>query len=185
MWGGSVGHGGALLLWGDNASEALFLVALGHILTEEEAADRVEDGLTMTDLRKAAVAVGYQASLGTVSFRQLSEAKVPLIVGITVEKHDHFVVYRGTDCEFVYLADPIRGKIRVPIWEFKCQWQKNMILAIAKPNTPLPKSSKLAITCPEVRVGEMNRQYLRRDAIAPPVNPPRTFPLHSAVTGPN
>ena len=68
------------------------------------------------------------------------------------------------------------GKIRVPIWEFRCQWQKNMILAIAKPDTPLPKNSKLAITCPEVRVGETNRQYLRRNAIGPSTGVPGMFP---------
>ena len=95
----------------------------------------MENGLTLTDLRDLANLAGYQSSMGKVKFQDLAESKVPVIVGITIRKHDHFAVFRGTDGYYVYLADPIRGNIRVPIPEFLEQWQKNAILVVAKPNS--------------------------------------------------
>src|SRR5690606_34749716 len=42
--------------WGDPATEDQFLRVLGGLLTPDEARDRIENGLTLTDLRRAAVA---------------------------------------------------------------------------------------------------------------------------------
>jgi hypothetical protein len=56
--------------WGDDADERLFLEALDEILTEEEIADRIENGLSMADLRRVAVAVGYQAVVGNLTVTQ-------------------------------------------------------------------------------------------------------------------
>jgi predicted double-glycine peptidase len=38
----------------------------------------------------------------------------------SVDEFDHLVVYRGTDGRYVYMADPIRGNLRVPTTVF-CQ----------------------------------------------------------------
>ena len=80
--------------------------------------------------------------MGKLQFAKLAEAKVPLIVGLTIEEYDHFVVYRGTDNRWVYLADPIRGNIRVSIPVFLDQWQQNAVLAVHKPGEKIRKHSK-------------------------------------------
>ena len=147
--------------WGDNVDEEFFLTILDHLLTIEEAKERVENGLAMSDLRRAAVKAGYKAIVGKVSFAKLSESKVPLIIGITVDGYDHFVVYRGTDGLYVYLADPIRGNLRVRSQEFVKQWQKNAILAIAKPGAKVKQYSHLSITADELFVGKLNDQVIR------------------------
>ena len=100
--------------WGDNVDEALFLGLLPRLnLTKEQMKDRIENGLTLTDL-----AIFEPCPLrrhdGKGPIKELAQAKVPVIVGITVRKHDHFAVFRGTDGVFAYLADPIRGNIRTP-----------------------------------------------------------------------
>ena len=114
--------------WGDNVDEDLFLRALDTILTDEEIEDRIKNGLAMSDLRRAAVIAGYEAVVGKLTFDKLAESKVPLVVGIKPGGHKHFVVYRGTDWVWVYIADPIRGNLRMPIREFVDQWQEKAVL---------------------------------------------------------
>lgn len=158
--------------WGDEATEQQFLVALDSILTPEEIPERIENGLTLTDLRKAADKAGYNASIGRLSFQQLSEAKVPLVVGITVEGYDHFVVYRGTDGRRVYLADPIRGNIREPVPVFLRQWQENAVLVVAKPGEKIRETSPLQVRRSEVCVGWTNEEVVRNHAATRPLQLP-------------
>ncbi len=67
--------------WGDDVTEDHFLRGLDGLLTREEVVDRIKNGLALTDLKKAADKVGYNASIGRLTFQQLTEAKVPLLVG--------------------------------------------------------------------------------------------------------
>ncbi len=123
-------------------------------------------------LRKAAAKTGYSASIGRLSFTQLSEAKVPLLVGITVEGYDHFVVYRGIDVHNVYLADPIRGNIREPIPIFLGQWQENAVLVVAKPGEKVRNVSPLSVRQSEVGLGWTNREVARNHAATRPAQLP-------------
>jgi predicted double-glycine peptidase len=157
--------------WGDNVSEDLFLRSLDSILTDEEIVDRIENGLAMSDLRKAAVDVGYQAVIGKTTFTKLTESKVPVIVGISPQGHDHFVVYRGTDGMWVYVADPIRGNVRMPIREFTKQWQENAILVIAKPGAKVKTTSPLNVSWEEKQLGKTNNQLIRTQAQREPAMP--------------
>jgi predicted double-glycine peptidase len=159
--------------WGDDVTERSFLAALDQLLTREEAVDRIKNGLTLTDLRRAAVKTGYQASMGKLEFDKLAESRVPLVVGIKVRGYRHFVVFRGTDGYYVYLADPIRGNIRTPAWEFVNQWQENAILAVAKPGRHLPKDSPLMVSYHEAMLGESNKDVVEKHFLRPPV----FFPL--------
>jgi hypothetical protein len=159
--------------WGDNVTEDDVLRALDEILTPEQVKDRIENGLSMTDLRRAAVKMGYQAIAGKLSFYKLQDAKVPVIVGISPGGHDHFVVYRGTDGAWVYLADPIRGNIRMPIREFTDQWQKNAVLAIHKPGQKVRETSPLSVRWDEVIRGELNWQWIRTQQDPGPTRRPQ------------
>ncbi len=145
---------------GDNVNEDLFLRALDDILTLEEIEDRIENGLAMSDLRKAAVKTGYLSVVAKLTLDKLFAAKTPLIVGITDDGYKHFVVYRGTDYFWVYLADPIRGNLRLPICEFKQQWQKNLVLAVAKKGEKVKTSSPLSVKPEEMAVGRTNDQLI-------------------------
>ncbi|NIL97183.1 MAG: hypothetical protein GTO53_06395 [Planctomycetales bacterium] len=147
--------------WGDDVDEEFFLDALDGLLNREEIIDRIKHGLAMSDLRRVAVKTGYHAVVGKVDFKKLAGAKVPLIVGISMDDYDHFVVYRGTDYRWVYLADPIRGNVRLSVQDFLDQWQKNAILAIHKPGEKIRKSSPLAVREEEIALGELNRQLIR------------------------
>jgi hypothetical protein len=157
--------------WGDDVTEDMVLEALDHLLTAKEADDRIKNGLAMSDLRRAAVKLGYQSVVGTTTFAKLGEMKVPAIVGIQPQGHKHFVVLRGTFGDYVYLADPIRGNIRMPNWEFIEQWQKNAILVVAKPGEKVKQFSPLSLTEADVCRGELNKQIIRSQESRQPPYP--------------
>ncbi|OHB82494.1 MAG: hypothetical protein A2V98_24425 [Planctomycetes bacterium RBG_16_64_12] len=148
--------------WGDEVTETQLIGELVQMLTVEEMKERIQNGLSLTDLRRLAVRIGYLATIGRVEFDKLRESKVPLVVGIVVNDFDHFVVYRGTDGHYVYLADPARGNVRTPIPEFLDQWQKNAVLVVVKPGDgPVAKASPLLVQPEETTLGELNWLYLR------------------------
>lgn len=161
--------------WGDDIGETHFLDLLPKLnLNEKELKDRIENGLTLTDLRNLANKGGYQATMARVTFRELSQGKVPVVVGIVVKKHEHFAVFRGADDRRVYLADPIRGQVRLPIEDFLEQWQKNAILIVAKPNVEVKKVNPMGIRMDEFYRGVLNEQLVRQNPLMP--TPPMIFP---------
>lgn len=162
--------------WGDKVNELYFLDLLPKLeLSEAQMKDRIANGLTLTDLRDLARGGGYDATMVRVPNEQLEQIRVPVIVGIIVNKycpqrkHEHYVVLRGSDGQFIYLADPIRGNIRMPMDDFIDQWQLNAVLAIAKPNTPVKNPNPLGIRNDEVDRGLLNEQTVRKNYLAPPV----------------
>lgn len=146
---------------GDPVDEDFFLNKLDKLLTRKEVEDRIENGLALSDLRRVADNAGYEAVVTKLTFEKLADAKVPLLVGITEDEYKHFVVYRGTNFRWVYLADPIRGNIRLTPNEFNRQWQKNLALAISKPNQDVPKTHGLSLTEGDLYWGETTDQLLR------------------------
>jgi len=161
--------------WGDAIGEERLLRELDAMLTPTEIADRITNGLTLTDLRRVAVRLKYQATIGKLEFAKLAESRVPVVVGVTVRDYKHFVVYRGTDREYVYLADPARGNLRTPIGDFLEQWQDKAVLVVAKPDVNVPTSSVLAVREAEREFGWLNRQLLRRSFLSPTVAYPPTI----------
>jgi predicted double-glycine peptidase len=147
--------------WNDPVSESQILAAIIQTLTREELEERIENGLSLTDLKRLSERAGYTTLLGKLPLEKLKESKVPLLVGITVNDFNHFVVVRGADDHFVYLADPAIGRTRTPIEVFAKQWQQNAVLAIVKPGSKLPTDSPLMVTSDERMRGISNTQWLR------------------------
>jgi predicted double-glycine peptidase len=159
--------------WGDKVDEARFLDLLPKLrLSEAELKDRIKNGLTLTDLRNLTNAAGYEATMAKVKFSELAQGRVPVVVGITVNEHKHFAVFRGTDGQFAYLADPIRGNVRTPVPTFLKQWQHNAILIVAKPNTPVAKVNPMGVRADEIDRGWLNYQTVRRNVLMQPVPNP-------------
>jgi predicted double-glycine peptidase len=152
--------------WGDAVSEDDFIHAIMANLSMPEREERVKNGLSMTDLRLAAVRKGYFASIGTRTVAQLAELKVPVILRIKTSGHEHFVVYRGMVEDRVFLADPIHGNIRVSFDKFTDEWNNRAILVVAKPTAEPPKFSPLLIephepVQPELQVARNSLFYFR------------------------
>ena len=136
--------------WGDNVGETAIVKVIMRNLSAGEFADRVKNGLSMTDLRKAAVAGGYVASMGRISLDAIAQLRAPVIVRLKQDEYEHFVVLRGMLEDRVFLADPIRGNIRMYVCEFSRQWPDRAVLVVVKPGVPLPACSPLLVVphCP-------------------------------------
>ena len=157
----------AKYFWGDNVSELDFIKIALQILSPEEFRDRQKNGLTMEDLKNIAIKAQYFSTVGRLKFDQLEESEVPLIVGLDVEGYKHFVVIRGTDDNFVYIADSIRGNLRLKHSEFKRQWQKNLVLVVAKRTVPPPKNAPLSVRKEDQEAKELQYQTIRRSYLIP------------------
>jgi predicted double-glycine peptidase len=142
-------------------------------LTREEVVDRIKNGLALADLRRVADKTGYEAVVAELSFSKLAEAKVPLLVGIDEDGFKHFVVYRGTNFRWVFLADPIRGHIRMTPCQFNRVWQKNLALAVSKPGQDVPECHGLSLTYRDLFWGETSDQLLRTQPERQSVHQPR------------
>ncbi len=147
--------------WQDNVNEVMVLETIDKFLTAAELKDRRENGLSIADLRRAAVDMDYLSEVGKITFQELGQSKVPLVVAITADGYDHFVVVRGINGQYVYLADPMRGNIRVRTSVFVSQWQKNAVLVVLKPNVTPPTFTPLTVLQKEVDRGASNMQFIR------------------------
>jgi len=131
--------------WGDPVSEADFLNAILANLSRKEMQDRIKHGLSMTDLRHAAMSKGYLGSIGKIGIKELTQLKAPVIVRIKKDEYEHFVVLRGLVNDRIFLADPIRGNLRLSLCEFLQQWTDWTVLVVAKPGAKLPEDSPLLV----------------------------------------
>ncbi|GIW99373.1 MAG: hypothetical protein KatS3mg111_2706 [Pirellulaceae bacterium] len=150
--------------WGEDVSEADVLQTLALSLTPQALENRTKHGLSMADLKVVAERMGYDAAVGKLdSVDDLAESKVPLVVAIRLDGFDHFVVYRGIRCGHIFLADPLRGNIRLPTQQFPCLWIANAVLVVAPKGKTSSAVSRLGIRADEVPYSLMNRQVLRRN----------------------
>ena len=150
--------------WGKDIAEQDVLLALERSLRPMALKDRVENGLTMADLKVVSDRMGYDAAVGKLaSINKLAESKIPVILAIKVEGDlSHFVVYRGTANGFIYLADPVLGNIRVSSCEFDRTWINKAVFVVTLPGKTSSAVSGLALREEEIMQGRLNTQVIRR-----------------------
>jgi predicted double-glycine peptidase len=148
--------------WGHNVNEKTVLDVVENMLSSEELQERAKEGLTMADVNKAAVIMGYQAVVGEVTLEQLTDSKVPVILVINLGGTNHFVVCRDIIGGCVFLADPIRGNRRISTAAFKTAWVRNAILVVAPAGETQSYRSQMAVTEKERIEGYLNQQLVRR-----------------------
>lgn len=92
-------------------------------------------GFSLLDLKRFAESRGFRVVGYRLDFEDLAQLGVPVIVPIIPQGFRHFVVFRGADNNRVYLADPARGNITEPIYQFKEEWYNftNVALVINPP----------------------------------------------------
>lgn len=147
--------------WGEPIEEIDVIKEIEAMLTPEELRDRVQNGLSITDLRRTAVKLGFQSAIGTMTVEKLKESKVPVIVALDQDKYNHFVVIRAFYGGYAYLADPIRGNVRITESEFTSQWIKNTLLVVIRKGQTQSTVSQLGIYPGEIDPTCLNRQMIR------------------------
>lgn len=150
--------------WGKDIQEIDVLEALERSLKPQALKDRVENGLTMADLKVVSDRMGFDAAVGKLSgVEKLAESNIPVIVTIQVEPDlSHFVVYRGSVNGFVYLADPVLGNVRMSECEFARQWIGKAVFVVTLPGKTSSAVSRLGLREEEILQARLNSQVVRR-----------------------
>jgi predicted double-glycine peptidase len=130
--------------YGDNVSETEILKAALGKLSAKELEDREANGLSMEDLSRGASVLGYPAAVLEVTYDKLRALPAPVIVRQVDAEFKHFVVFRGALDGRVFVADPLRGNVRLSQSKFLKAWD-GKILAIAKQGMKPRQSHPLQI----------------------------------------
>lgn len=115
----------ATLLWygfGHQVTEREVLRDVFQPLIGDEEDLRKEEGLSLLDLQRVAQARGFRAQGFRLPPEYLPQLGGPVIVFIKPRGYEHFAVLRGVRGDRVYLADPSRGNIRIPVYTFLDTW---------------------------------------------------------------
>jgi predicted double-glycine peptidase len=111
--------------FGDDVSERQILVDLFTGLSDNDKRTAERTGFSLLDLQRVARTRGYAAEGFRLEPAQLTMLGGPVIVFIEPRGYKHFAVLRGIRGDRVYLADPSRGNIRVPMHTFLDTWLQN------------------------------------------------------------
>ncbi|OMH44462.1 peptidase C39 [Neisseria meningitidis] len=98
----------------------------GQTLTEEEVLkklDKEQMRASFEDMRRIMPDLGFEAKGYALSFEQLAQLQIPVIVYLKYRKDDHFSVLRGIDGNTVLLADPSLGHVSMSRAQFLDAWQ--------------------------------------------------------------
>ena len=127
--------------FGDEVTEVQLLEQLFALLSEEEKDEVRREGFSLLHLQRVAQARGYNAQGFRLPPEQLSLISGPVLVYIEPRGYQHFAVLRGIRADRVYLADPSRGNIRLPMYQFLESWLQDGgtgIIFAVEPTTGLP-----------------------------------------------
>ena len=130
--------------FGDLVLESMMLEALVASLSREEVDDRIKNGFSLLDLKRAASLFGYEVTGVKLRPEAVFQLKGPIIVILRESKWEHFVVLKGVHGDRAFLADPARGNMRLPLTAFYAQWD-GTALVLDKPSFNLPIDYPLAL----------------------------------------
>ena len=99
---------------------------LRQTLTEEEVLkklDKEQMRASFEDMQHIMPDLGFEVKGYALSFEQLAQLKIPVIVYLKYRKDDHFSVLRGIDGNTVLLADPSLGHVSMSRAQFLDAWK--------------------------------------------------------------
>ena len=87
--------------------------------TEAKKLEASDFALSFADLADYAAAKGFKGIGMAMDIETLKKLNVPVIIYIKIRSFEHFTVFRGIGDEFVHLADPSFGNMKVKLSKFK------------------------------------------------------------------
>ena len=131
--------------YGRTVAERQFTDAIRETYTKEEWKEKMRDGLSLLDIKRAAEKFGFSAEGLKLTLDQLQQLKGPVIVHLNKGYIEHFAVFKGVQGDRAYLADPVSGNSRVPLHRFRHEWT-GYALTLWIEGEDLPVKNKLAIS---------------------------------------
>lgn len=131
--------------FGDPVTEREILKSIIDGLSEEELKKREKEGFSLLDLKQFAERRGYQAVGVRLELSALPKLRGPVLVYLELPDSKHFAILRGVRQDRVYLADPSRGNLRMPVFRFANQWPSGIALVLGKPGFGTPPDTPLSV----------------------------------------
>lgn len=135
--------------YGKTIAEPQFTVAIRKTYTDEEWKDKIKNGLSLLDMKRAAEKFGFSAEGLKLTLDQLRQLNGPIVIHLDKGFIQHFAVFKGIQGDRVYLADPISGNSRVPLYRFLHEWT-GYALAIWIEGQKLPAKNELAVSAHDI-----------------------------------
>lgn len=129
----------------DSYSEAALISDIVYRLSDDEIKNRLRDGFSMLDLKKLAIRLGYSAVGVHLVKSALQSLPGPVIVLLRDDTVNHFVVIKAVSSGYVYIADPSRGNIRIPLHELDKLWDGETLI-LGRENFGLPVAHALSVS---------------------------------------
>lgn len=95
------------------------LKSKGYDISKKEKLEDGDTSLSFLDLADYVHNKGLKAIGLALDIKSLSKLKAPVILFVKIRKSEHFTIYKNMDENYVYLADPSFGNIKVKISKFK------------------------------------------------------------------
>jgi predicted double-glycine peptidase len=131
-------------------------------------------GFSLLDLKLFAEDQGFKATGFRLDFEDLVNLHKPALVPIIPEGFKHFVVFRGSDGERVFLADPSFGNLIESVDQFKKDWYgfTNVALIVVPKDDQTIEQHALTVTeLDKIYAGQEGVDSIRHN----PVSPSRPF----------
>ena len=128
----------------DRLDERGILEGIMGRLSEDETGDRIQNGFSLLDLKQQAERLGYQAAGVKLGLGRLPKLRGPVLVHLVCDGERHFAILRGVREDRVFLADPSRGNVRMPVHQFAREWT-GLALVLGKKGFGLPAEHALAV----------------------------------------
>jgi len=113
-------------------------------LPEEELKIRIEEGFSILDLKLLLNRLGYEAEGVKLPLESAALLEGPIIILLKKDKLNHFVVLKGAKQGKAFIADPIAGNYRLPMFELGKQWDGESLI-VARNGFGLPKNHDLSV----------------------------------------
>ena len=105
-----------------------------------------EMSLSFYDLANYANSLNFKAVGLSLDMDSLKKLQVPVILFVKIRKDEHFTIYKSMDENFVYLADPTFGNIKISIAKFEEMfYQREDLTHPGKILEIIPKSDNVKI----------------------------------------
>jgi predicted double-glycine peptidase len=95
------------------------LKSKGYDITKKEKLEDGDTSLSFLDLANFSKNKGFKTFGLALDFTSLQKLKAPVILFVKIRKSEHFTILKYVDKNYVYLADPSFGNIKVKISKFK------------------------------------------------------------------
>jgi predicted double-glycine peptidase len=130
--------------FGRPISEKQFTNAMRKRYSDETWREKEIEGLSLLDMKLAAESLGFKAEGVKMSIDDAVNLSGPIIVHLDKGYVKHFSVLQGVRGDRAFLADPIIGHVRVPLYRFRKQWT-GYALAVWVDGADLPVDHRLTI----------------------------------------